>query len=110
MLKTDHVVKYIESKKDPVSFEEIWKNVKKETISSLGKTFPEEVIKSDLYHSLMEEEKIMMIGNNVWELKSRHSLKDVLGFEKSLTEEYELNVVEESDDTRELKLNTIRKD
>jgi len=109
MLETNGAIKFIESKKKAISFEEIWKQVKKETISSLGKDVPEKTIKSDLYFSLIEDERVIMIGNNVWDLKSRHSLNDVLEIEKSLTEEFEVELPEESDDTKELKLNTIIK-
>ncbi len=110
MLETNSAVKFIESRKKSVSFEDIWTNVKKETISSLGKEFPEEVIKSDLYLSLIEDERVIMVGNNTWELKSRRSLNEVLEIEKSLTEEFELEITEESDDTKELKMNTIIKE
>jgi len=110
MLETNSAVKFIESKSKPVSFEDIWKNIKKETINSLGKEFPEEVIKSDLYISLIEDERVIMIGNNVWDLKSRRSFNEIIEIEKTLTEEFELEITEESDDTKELKINTITKE
>lgn len=110
MLETNSAIKFIEKQKKPVSFEEIWEKVKKETIESLGKEFPEKSIKSDLYFSLIEDERAIMIGNNVWDLKSRHSLNDVLEIEKSLTEEVELEILEESDDTKELKMKIIKEE
>jgi len=107
MVKTDEVIKFLKTLKGPASFKEIWENVKDESFASIKKNLSEEVMMSDLYLSLIEDERIIMIGGNNWELKEKYSIKDVSAIEKErLTEETTLSL-EESDDTKELLLKII---
>ena len=90
-----------------MSFDVIWKQVKSDSLSSISKTLSEEVMMSDLYLSLIEDERTIMVGDNKWALKDTYSLKDLSTIEKDrLTEETVLNIDEESDDTKELLLKT----
>lgn len=109
MLRTDAVIKLLKTKKQEMSFDEIWANVKEETLKSIKKEFTEDQIKADLYMSLIEEQALIMIGDSKWDLKEKFSYDEIHQIEKTrMTEELELDIaVEKSDDTRELKLEIL---
>ncbi len=105
MLRTDAVIKLLKTNKDTMSFENIWNAVKEETIASVTKEQEEISIKSDLYMSMMEDQTLIMVGDNAWGLKESFSYEEIDGIKKSrVTDDVETNLEEETDDTRELKL------
>jgi DNA-directed RNA polymerase delta subunit len=112
MLKTGNVVKFMRTLKTPVSFDTIWTKLGVEITESLGKEMPEEVVKSDLYMSLIEDERIIMVGQNEWALREAYSLSELSAIEKTVeTEEAEVTLDDvESDETKELKLVIIDED
>ncbi len=109
MLKTDAVIKLLKQNKEPMSFDDIWTNVKEDTMSTINKEQEENVVKSDMYISMMEEQQLLMIGENKWTIKENYSFEEVHNIEKTrMTEELELEIgLEKSDDTRELKLEIL---
>ena len=110
MLRTEEVRDFLEKSGKPVAFDNIWKNVKSEVIESLAVDHDEDRIKADLYLSLMEDSRLIMVGDNTWDLKERYSLSNQGKIEKArMTEEIEL-VWEESDETKELNLKIVRHD
>ncbi len=107
MLKTDTVIKLLKKEKKAMTFDDIWKTIKEETMSSLSKEGIEEFqAKSDLYMSLLEEQKLIMIGENKWDLKENFSHDDIALIERTrMTEELELDLdLEKTDDTIELEI------
>ncbi len=107
MLRTDAVIKLLKNNKSELSFDEIWNNVKEETIASISKEQDENIIKADLYTSLLEDQNLIMVGDNKWNLKSSFSFEEVEQIKKSrITEDIEVPL-EESDDTIELKLSKL---
>lgn len=110
MIRTDEVIALLKAKGKKMSFDKIWKEVKEPITESISVEMDEVQIKSNLYISLIEDEHVIMVGDNNWDLKERYSLDNLGVIEKSrMTEETELQW-EESDDTRELKLSIVYKD
>lgn len=108
MLKTDAVIKLLKKNKQEMSFEDIWINVKDETISSLNVEQEEGQVKADLYMSIMEDQTFIMVGENKWNIRSSYSYDEIDEIKKSrITDDVETNLDEESDDTRELKLGIV---
>ncbi len=105
MLRTDTVIKLLKNNKETMSFEDIWNSVKDETIASISKEQDEIAIKSDLYMSMMEDQTLLMVGDNTWGLKETFSYEEIEQIKKSrVTDDIETDLEEETDDTRELKL------
>ncbi len=110
MIRTDEVLALLKAKGSKMSYEDIWKQVKGPVMESLTTELDEIQVKSDLYISLIEDENVLMVGDNNWDLKERYSLENLEVIERSrMTEETEIQW-EESDDTKELKLSIIYKD
>lgn len=109
MIRTDEVLALLKAKGKKMSYEDIWKEVKDSVMESLTIALDEIQVKSDLYISLIEDENIIMVGDNNWDLKERYSLENLEVIERSrMTEETELQW-EETDDTKELKLSIVYK-
>ena len=109
MIRTDEVLALLKAKGKKMSYEDIWKKVKDSVMESLTIALDEIQVKSDLYISLIEDENIIMVGDNNWDLKERYSLENLEVIERSrMTEETELQW-EETDDTKELKLSIVYK-
>lgn len=110
MLRTDKVIELLQGKKHPMPFESIWKKIKEDTISSISKDMDETGVKAALYMSLLEDQRLIMVGDNNWDVKEKYSHNDQVQIEKiRVTEEIQLDL-EESDETRELKLKIIPMD
>ncbi len=104
MLRTDAVIKLLKTKKEEMSFDDIWTNIKEETLSTISKEQEESVVKSDLYMSLMEDQRLIMVGDNKWNLKESYSYSEIEDIKKSrMTDDVETEL-EETEDTIELKL------
>ncbi len=107
MLRTDNVREALKDNGKPMSYDAIWSNVKSNITESLGTNVNEEQVKADLYFSLMEDSRLIMIGNGLWDLKEKYSLENQEIIEKAIiTEEVEL-VWEESEETKELNLKIV---
>ncbi len=106
MLRTDAVIKLLKNNKTEMSFEDIWQNVKEQTIASISKEQDEITIKADLYTSMLEDQNLIMVGDNKWNIKSSFSYEEIAEIKKSrITAEDDVTPeLEESDDTRELNL------
>ncbi|BDU67383.1 MAG: hypothetical protein TYPL_0360 [Candidatus Tyloplasma litorale] len=100
MLKTEEVIKILKSNKKPMLFNDIWKKVKKEITSSLNNEVNEFAIKSDLYLSLMEDPKLIMVGNNKWDIRDKYSYSEIESLNKTLLieEDIEEDVEEETEE------------
>lgn len=109
MLRTDTVIKLLKSNKKPMTFEEIWKGIKVETMDSISVDSDEAQVKSDLYMSIMEDPDVIMIGDNKWDLKENFSFEEVNQIIKTrMTAELELDIsAEKSDDTIEMELGIV---
>ncbi len=108
MLRTDAVIKLLTKNKTEMSFDDIWANVKDETISSLTKEQDENITKSDLYMSMMEDQTLIMVGDNKWNVKAAFSYDEIADIKKSrATDDVEVDLEEETDDTKELKLGIV---
>ncbi len=104
MLRTDAVIKLLTKNKEEMSFDNIWINVKDETLSTITKEQEESIVKSDLYMSMMEDQRLIMVGDNKWNLKDSYSYAEIEDIKKSrMTDDVETEL-EETEDTRELKL------
>lgn len=107
MVNTKVVAETIKKNKDKMSFEQIWKAVKKEIMETAGEGAEEISIKSDLYISMMEDQDIIMLGDNIWDLRDIYSFEEQQRIAKvRMTSEIELKL-EEFDDTREMKLGHV---
>lgn len=110
MIRTDEVIAVLAAKGKKMSFEQIWKEVKVDVIASLKEGLDEVQVKSDLYLSMIEDEHVIMVGDNFWDLKDRYSLENLEVIKKSrMTEETEIQW-DESDDTKELKLSLVSRE
>lgn len=73
MLNINLVEKLLENSK-PLEFEKIWSKVKDDLLKDLQKTKDEEIkVKNDLLLSMIQDEKLIMIGNNTWSLRNKYS-------------------------------------
>lgn len=107
MLKTDAVIKLLKSKKTSMSFNDIWNEVKANYTSE--KNTEEYIIKSDLYISMIEDNNLIMLGGNVWDISNNYSKNEIQKISKDrITIETEIKL-EKSDDTKELNLKNINK-
>lgn len=110
MIRTDEVIALLKAKGTKMAYNEIWEEVKEPVMASLTVQHDEIQVKSDLYISLIEDENIIMVGDNNWDLKDRYSLENLEVIERSrMTEETELQW-DESEDTKELKLSIVQKE
>ncbi len=109
MLRTDAVIKLLKKNKTRMSFDDIWTNVKEDTMKSTTVDFEEAQVKADLYMSMLEDQALLMVGDNNWDLKENFSFDEANQIVKTrMTEELELDIgLEESDDTKELKLEKL---
>lgn len=106
MIRTDKIVKLVKESKDPLTFDEIWNAVGKEIMEELGET-DEIVTKTDLYLAIMDDPKIIQVGENTWDLRSNYSFEKAQEIVRTrMTEELELeiNSVEKSEDTIEMEI------
>ena len=107
MLRTDEVREILKENGKPLSFDDIWKKIKSVVIDSIEREYDESRLKSDLYISLMEDSRIIMVSGDKWDLKEKYSLKDQDLIDKTiLTEELEISL-DESDETKELNLKVV---
>lgn len=115
MLKTDPIIKLLEDKKESMEYNSIWENVKKEVIESLKNNLEESIIKTNLYMSMLEDERLIMIGDNNWDLKNKYSsAEQSIILRSRLTEEAEIFFEEveeeETEETKELNLVIINEE
>lgn len=94
MLKTDEILNLLKKTKEPMSFDQIWDKVKKEILKSQkNNDYDEKKIKADIYMSLMEDQNLIMIGDNYWNLKEKYSNDERINIEKTrMTEELEIEL------------------
>lgn len=104
MLRTDAVIKLLKNNKEEMSFDDIWTNIKEETLSTISKEQDESVVKSDLYMSMMEDQNLIMVGDNKWNLKASYSYEEIEDIKKMRMVDDVEPTLEESEDTIELKL------
>lgn len=106
MLRTDAVIKLLTKNKEPMAFDLIWSEVKEDTISTLTKEFEENQVKADLYMSILEDQRFIMIGDNTWGLVSDYSPEEIAEFDKKrITDDIpNSDDLDESEDTKELRL------
>ncbi|NQX83328.1 MAG: DNA-directed RNA polymerase subunit delta [Mycoplasmataceae bacterium] len=100
MLKTDMIIKLLKNTKKPMTYDVIWDKVKIEVMDSFKEDLDEFAIKTDLYMSLLEDEKLIMIGDNTWDLKEKYSNSKQASIIKSrMTEETEI-ILEKSNEEK----------
>ena len=110
MLRTEEIRGILKETGKPMDFNTIWKKVGPAVMESVKDGLDEDRVKSDLFFSLMEDSRIIMIGNEMWDLRSKYSLANQNIIQKArMTEEAEL-VWEESAETKELNLRIIKND
>ncbi len=109
MLRTDAVIKLLKNNKTDMSFEDIWTNIKEETMESISKNLDEMEAKADMYTSMLEEPLLIMVGDNRWNLKEAFSYEEIEGIKKEriTIEDDIVPELEESDDTKELHLEIL---
>lgn len=110
MLNTNVVIDLL-SKEETLAFEKIWTKVKKDLLDELNSDKSEARIKADFYVSLLQDERLIMLGNNVWSLKSNYNLhesedisKKILGDELQRNEEELNSETEDLEPTEEIEL------
>ena len=103
MLNTDLVIDFLK-KNGQSNFEKIWKAIKNDVISSLSINLDEITIKTDLHLSMTEDQRIIMTGQNKWDLYDSYSHEETIEINKKVLGE-ELEKASELDsETKELKL------
>ncbi len=107
MIKTNLVLDLLEKNSKPMNFNNIWDSIKNDVISSLKQKEEEHKIKTDLYMSMLEDENLIMIGENNWDLKNKYTISKQIEIEKTRILDEEDLVLEESDDTKELNLEIL---
>ncbi len=103
MLRTDAVIKLLKKNKQDMTLDEIWANVKEETMKSISVEKDEVAIKSDLYTSMLEDQNLVMVKEGYWNLRTNFSFDEIAEIIKLRVAEPDIEL-EESDDTRELNL------
>lgn len=105
MLNVDLAINFIK-KNGAKKFDLIWENIKKDLFNEIETNKKEAEIKSDFFISMINDEKLIMIGNEIWDLRENYSLKEI--------EDININVfgsqIEKEDDQELLKANDLTLD
>ncbi|BDV03759.1 MAG: hypothetical protein HPPSJP_4800 [Candidatus Hepatoplasma scabrum] len=76
MLSVDLAIDFIK-KNGAKKFDVIWTNIKKELFDQIDTIKKEPEIKSDFFISMINDEKLIMLGNEIWDLKENYSLQEI---------------------------------
>lgn len=105
MLNVDLAINFIKEN-GAKKFDLIWNNIKKDLFNEIETNKKEAEIKSDFFISMINDEKLIMIGNEIWDLRENYSLKEI--------EDININVfgsqIEKEDDQELLKANDLTLD
>ena len=83
MIDTSLVIKYLE-KHGKTSFEQIWEKISPKLLKQFDKIKDDNELKTNLFSSMIENFKLIMIGNNVWDLKINYTIGEVEDINNSL--------------------------
>ncbi|CRX37070.1 / / hypothetical protein / 559679:560059 Reverse [Candidatus Hepatoplasma crinochetorum] len=76
MLNVDLAINFIKEN-GAKKFDLIWNNIKKDLFNEIETNKKEAEIKSDFFISMINDEKLIMIGNEIWDLRENYSLKEI---------------------------------
>lgn len=77
MIKIDPVIKLLKSE-GKLSFEKIWTKLKDSIVADVKGTKADETkVKNDLFLSLISSEKIITLGQGVWDLAENYSSTEI---------------------------------
>ncbi|AHK22628.1 hypothetical protein [Candidatus Hepatoplasma crinochetorum] len=76
MLNVDLAIDFI-TKTGKKKFSEVWDHVKDDLFLEIKTIKKEANIKSDFFISMMNDERLIMIGDDTWDLKGKYSLSEI---------------------------------
>lgn len=76
MLNVDLAIDFI-TKTGKKKFSEVWDHVKDDLFLEIKTIKKEANIKSDFFISMMNDERLIMIGDDIWDLKEKYSLSEI---------------------------------
>ncbi len=103
MIDTNLVTDLIREK-GSMSFEDIWEKISPQIRAHFDKIEDESIFKSNVYLSMVENFNLIMIGNNVWDLKEKYTNAEIEKIKLNLFGSYSSDAQkgEETQDIEEL--------